>query len=113
MFWHAKHHDYTFDRKPFDDNPPPKAWEPRDRILEAGELDRLLEATNKMYVKREEWKCLILWQYYSCMRAGETLLMKWDEIHLDEKIHIIHTSLCRRKTPRLLIRRMLRIARFH
>lgn len=85
LFWHAKHHDYTFDRKPFDDNPPPKAWEPRDRILEAGELDRLLEATNKMYVKREEWKCLILWQYYSCMRAGETLLMKWDEIHLDEK----------------------------
>ena len=83
--WHAKHHDYTFDRKPFDDNPPPKAWIPRDRILEAGELDRLLEATDKMYVKREEWKCLILWQYYSCMRAGESLLIKWDEIHLNEK----------------------------
>lgn len=82
--WHAKHHDYTFDRKPFDDNPPPKAWVPRDRILEAGELDRLLAATDKMYVKREEWKCLILWQYYSCMRAGETLLLKWSDIHLNE-----------------------------
>ena len=83
--WHAKHHDYTFDRKPFDDNPPPKAWIPRDRILEAGELDRLLQATDKMYVKQEEWKCLILWQYYSCMRAGESLLIKWDEIHLNKK----------------------------
>lgn len=83
--WHAKHHDYTFDRKPFDDNAPPKAWIPRDRILEAGELERLLEATDKMYVKREEWKCLILWQYYSCMRAGESLLLKWDEIHLNEE----------------------------
>jgi integrase len=83
--WHAKHHDYTFDRKPFDENSPPKAWTPRDRILEAGELDSLLAATEKMYVKREELKCLILWQYYSCMRAGESLLIKWDEIHLDEK----------------------------
>ena len=83
--WHAKHHDYAFDRKPFDDNPPPKAWEPRDRILEEGELDRLLEATNKMYVKKEEWKCFILWQYYSCMRAGESLLMKWGDIHIDEE----------------------------
>ncbi|PXX79203.1 site-specific integrase [Rivihabitans pingtungensis] len=85
LMWHAKHHDYTFDRKPFDDNPPPKAWEPRDRILEAGELDRLLDATNKMYVKQEEWKCFIYWQYYSCMRAGESLLLKWNEIHLDEE----------------------------
>ena len=82
--WHAKHQGYTFDRKPFDDNPPPKAWTPRDRILEAGELDRLLAATDKMYVKQEEWKCLMLWQYYSCMRAGESLLIKWDEIHLNE-----------------------------
>jgi integrase len=87
--WHAKHHDYSFDRKPFDDNPPPKAWIPRDRILEAGELDRLLEATDKMYVKQEEWKCLILWQYYSCMRAGESLLLKWDEIRLNvEQPHL-------------------------
>lgn len=82
--WHSKHMDYTFDRKPFDDNPPPKAWKPRDRILEEGELDRLLAATDKMYVKREEWKCFILWQYYSCMRAGESLLMKWSDIHIDE-----------------------------
>ena len=85
LMWHAKHHDYTFDRKPFDENSPPKAWIPRDRILEAGELDRLLDATDKMYVKQEEWKCLLLWQYYSCMRAGESLLLRWDEIHLNAK----------------------------
>lgn len=83
--WHSKHMDYTFDSKPFDDNPPPKAWKPRDRILEEGELDRLLAATEKMYVKQEEWKCFILWQYYSCMRAGESLLMKWSDVHLNEE----------------------------
>ena len=38
-----------------------------------------------MYVKKEEWKCFILWQYYSCMRAGESLLMKWGDIHIDEE----------------------------
>lgn len=83
--WHAKHHDYTFNRKPFDDNKAPKAWTPRDRILETGELDRLLDACDKMYVNQEILKCLILWQFYSCMRAGETLLMKWEHIHINEK----------------------------
>lgn len=83
--WHSKHHDYTFDRKPFDDNPPPKAWNPRDRVLEEGELDRLLSATDRMYVNKEEWKCLIYWQYYSCMRVGESLLLKWDDVRLDEE----------------------------
>ena len=83
--WHAKHHEYTFNTKPFDDNPAPKAWDPRDRILEEGELERLLEACDKMYVNQEVLKCFILWQYYSCMRAGESLLMKWEHIHINEK----------------------------
>ena len=83
--WHAKHYEYSFNSKPFDDVPAPKAWDPRDRILEDGELERLLTATDKMYVNKEELKCIILWQYYSCMRAGETLLMEWEHIHINEK----------------------------
>ncbi|HHR0797901.1 TPA: site-specific integrase [Serratia marcescens] len=83
--WHAKHYEYTFNRKPFDDVKAPKAWEPRDRILVDGELERLLTATDKMYVNQEILKCVILWQYYSCMRAGETLLMEWEHIHINEK----------------------------
>ncbi|MFZ6753831.1 site-specific integrase [Undibacterium sp. Dicai25W] len=82
--WHSKHYEYTFNRKPFDDNKPPKAWIPRDRILETGELEKLLDACDKMYVNQEILKCLILWQYYSCMRSGETLLMKWEHIHINE-----------------------------
>ena len=83
--WHSTHHEYTFNTKPFDDVKPPKAWQPRDRILETGELERLLEACEKMYVNQEVLKCFIMWQYYSCMRAGESLLMKWEHIHINEK----------------------------
>ena len=82
--WHSKHYEYTFNRKPFDDVKATKAWNPRDRILVDDELERLLVACDKMYVNKEELKCMILWQYYSCMRAGETLLMKWEHIHLNE-----------------------------
>lgn len=83
--WHAKHYDYQFDSKPFDENTPPKAWaKPRDRVLEAGELEKLIEACDKFYVKQEETKTLLKFQAYSCMRIGEALLMKWSDIRLDE-----------------------------
>lgn len=84
--WHAKHYDYQFDSKPFDENKPPKAWaKPRDRVLEDGELEKLIEACDKFYVKQEETKTLLKFQYYSCMRIGEALLMKWSDIRINEK----------------------------
>jgi integrase len=83
--WHAKVHDYHFNEKPFHDNPPPPAWkEPRERRLEEGELARLLSACDKMYVNQQHLKDIIEFQIYSCMRAGETLLMRWKDIRLDE-----------------------------
>ena len=86
LYWHSKVNDYTFNSKPFDDNPPPKAWEsPRERRLEDGELERLLDACDKMYVNKQHLKDFINFQIYSCMRAGETLLMQWKDIHIDKK----------------------------
>jgi integrase len=83
--WHAKVHDYHFNEKPFHDNPPPPAWkEPRERRLEEGELGRLLSACDKMYVNQQHLKDIIEFQIYSCMRAGETLLMRWKDIRFDE-----------------------------
>ena len=83
--WHSKHNDYTFDSKPFDENKAPRAWSnQRDRILEDGELDIMIQACNHFYVKQEETKLLLKFQHWSCMRIGETLLMKWEDIKLDE-----------------------------
>lgn len=84
--WHSKHYDYIFESKPFDENKPPKAWaNPRERVLEAGELDKLLLACDKLYVKQEETKTMLRFQSYSCMRIGEALLMKWSDIRLNEE----------------------------
>ena len=84
--YHSKHFDYPMDMTPFDQNKPPKAWSNvNDRILEDGELDNLINNCDKFYKYREEYKALIKFQYLSAMRCGETLLMKWEHIKLDEK----------------------------
>jgi integrase len=85
LLWHAKVNDYHFNEKPFKDNPPPPAWkEPRERRLQDGELERLLNACDRMYVNQQHLKDIIQFQVYSCMRAGETLLMRWKDVHLDD-----------------------------
>lgn len=86
LSWHAKINDYNFNEKPFIDNPPPSAWEsPRERRIEGDELSRLLAACDQMYVHKQHHKDLINFQIYSCMRVGETLLMRWKDIFVDEK----------------------------
>lgn len=84
--WHAKVNDYVFNSKPFDDNHPPGAWDsPRERIIDNDELERLLKATDKMYVNQKALKEIILFQIYSCMRMGEALKLRWSDIHFNEK----------------------------
>lgn len=88
LMWHAKRHNYHFDNKPFQDNPPPPAWEkPRDRVVELadGELDRLLNACELMRTKSEHYKDIIQFQIHSAMRMGETLQMTWEQIHINKK----------------------------
>lgn len=87
LMWHAKRHNYHFDNKAFQDNPPPPAWEkPRDRVVELadGELDRLLGACDLMRTKSEHYKDIIQFQIHSAMRMGETLQMTWAQIHIDK-----------------------------
>ncbi|MEZ2298679.1 site-specific integrase [Variovorax sp. RCC_210] len=84
LFWHARGNDYVFNSKPFDDNSPPPAWpRPRERRLEGDELERLLAACDRMYVNKQHLKDIIHFQIYSCMRMGETLLMKWKDLRID------------------------------
>lgn len=83
LAWHAKDHEYPFNSKPFDECTPPPAWEkPRERRLADGELEKLLaEAETRAH--GEEFKDLINFQIYSCMRIGETLKMNWSDIRLN------------------------------
>lgn len=84
--FHSKTHDYQFNSKPFDDNPPPESWEnPRDRRLQGNELARLINACDDMYENKQNLKDLIYFQIYSCMRIGETLKMRWSDIRMNEK----------------------------
>lgn len=84
LAWHSKVNDYVFNSKPFDDNPPPAAWEsPRERRIEGNELERMLVACDRMYVNKQHLKDIINFQIYSCMRIGETLLMKWKDLRID------------------------------
>lgn len=84
--WHSKMNDYTFDSKPFDDVKAPPAWKkPRTRRLEEGELDKLLKACEQLYKNVEPSKVLIRFLCYSGFRVGETMLIKWKDIKLNEQ----------------------------
>ncbi len=84
--WHAGENNYHFISKPFEVNQPPGAWDnPRDRRIEGDELERLIEACDKMYKYQQGWKDLINFQVLSAMRIGETLLMRWKDLKIDEE----------------------------
>lgn len=95
--WHAKKHNYEFATKAFDENSPPPAWSnPRDRVLEnlalgdkdeethVAELDLLLNACEKSRRNKQELKDFLLFQYHGATRSGETLQLKWKDIHFDQ-----------------------------
>ena len=83
--WHAGENNYHFVATPFEINQPPGAWDnPRDRRVEGDELERLIDACDKMYKYQQDWKDLINFQVLSAMRIGETLLMRWKDLKVDE-----------------------------
>lgn len=87
LMWHSKKYGYHFDNKPFEDNPPPPAWEsPRTRILDdsTNELGRLLDACNLSRTNQQNLKDIIQFQIFSAMRMGETLKMEWRHLILND-----------------------------
>lgn len=83
--WHAGENTYHFNSTPFEFNQPPGAWDnPRDRRIEGDELQRLIDACDRMYKYKQDWKDLINFQVLSAMRIGETLLMRWKDLMIDE-----------------------------
>lgn len=82
--WHAKAHDYTFNTKPFDEVEPPASWgNPRERRLEEGELERLIQATEQLYKNKHPTSVVIRFLAYSAFRVGETLKIRWKDLKLN------------------------------
>lgn len=85
--WHAREKDYPFDYKPFKEVSPSRAWaNKRKRRFEDGELQKLLKGFNCLYKNVNEAKLLTLFLYFSGFRLNETMLIKWKDIKLNEKI---------------------------
>jgi integrase len=58
----------------------PKAPRPRDRRLEAGELERLLAGSPNAWFKR-----VVLFAIETEMRRGEILSLTWENVHLKKR----------------------------
>jgi len=63
----------------------PPANVERDRRLNDGEEQRLLEAMNQMYVNNEELKTAFLVALETACRAGEMLKFTWDDVDFNHR----------------------------
>ena len=60
----------------------PKAPRPRDRRLEAGELERILHFNS---CPKPWFKSVIIFAIETGMRRGEILSLTWEHIHLEKR----------------------------
>jgi integrase len=79
MEWHSAFRNYPVDDI-FKSVSPPSTDIKRDRRLEEGEEERILEAFSKQYTKAEELKTLFLFALETAMRAGEIMSLEWHEV---------------------------------
>ena len=82
--WWAKKYDFDLGKR-FEGQDIPSNWEtPRDRRLESGEEQRLLDACNNMYKAPRQWQLIISFAIETAMRASEILKLDWNDCHLEE-----------------------------
>ncbi len=68
----------------------PKAPRPRDRRLEAGELEKLLSACTS---PNPWFRSVVLFAIETGMRRGEILSLTWQHVHLDKRyVHLPDTK---------------------
>jgi len=82
LMWHAKRHNYAFDNSPFLVVTAPAGWaNQKERRLEAGEMEKLIDGCNGLYQNKEQTKLLIKFLVLSCFRVGETFKIKWKDFY--------------------------------
>jgi integrase len=100
--WHSiKKHTYELPLNLFDKQDIPPAWkEERKRRLEEGEEERLIAACDRMYTKKEEWKCLIRLALETAMRTQELLFIRWRDVNLAQRFINIPADIVKTRTAR-------------
>lgn len=82
--WHALTEKYHLDPHLFEKVGVPPGWETeRERRLEPGEEQRIIEATERGYTNQQEWRCLISFALETAMRSQEMLKARWQDLNFD------------------------------
>lgn len=97
--WHSGFRDYPVNNvfkvvsAPTDDGE-------RDRRLEEGEEERIIEAFKTLYKNQEEMKTLFLVSLETAMRLGEQLKITWNEVDFTNRAIRIHKDKTKTKKYR-------------
>lgn len=85
--WHSIREKYPLDESLFRNHLIPAAWDGRrERRLEEGELEKLLDAATRGYEHKEIWPLIIGFTLVTAARAQEILLARWSEISFVNRV---------------------------
>ena len=99
--WHSVQHTYELPPKLLDGHDVLPAWGiERERRLEDGEEQRLLDACNRMRVSKVEWKRLIQLALETAMRLQELVKICWKDVNLEQRFINIPAEIVKTRTAR-------------
>lgn len=85
--WHSAHAKYPIDGALFRNHIIPGAWKgKRNRRLEEGELERIIEAVKDGYDHYDAWPLIINFALVTAARAQEILMAKWSDINESRRV---------------------------
>lgn len=79
--WWAFVNNFDLDTR-FINHDIPAGWNERERRLEEGELDKLIEACDLMYKSPSQWKAIIQFAIETAMRPSEYLQLEFKDLYL-------------------------------
>jgi len=101
LVWAAARHKFPLDANLFEGIGIPGAWEkPRERRLEEGEEERLINAGLRSQSNGKQWRLIILFAIVTAARSQEILKAQWKEFNLPGKAWNIPKEHSKTKTAR-------------
>lgn len=79
----------------------PQDWEnKRDRRLQAGEFERILNQIKNLPTRQEHWRCLLILALETCARQQELVLAQWSELAHEDRLWKIPAAHTKKNTER-------------
>ena len=78
----------------------PESWTPRERRLEEGEEQRLLDACKKMTKAPEQWRLLIQFALETAMRPSEYLQLEYRDLYLEQRYVVVRPDTTKNEVSR-------------